>query len=536
MAYPIGDPERDARRLSRRSLLRGAAGLTALTAVSGLLAACGQQTRRHREAGRAGQARRSREAGRAASRPPGRRREADHGPRRRCAGRQDRRDRRAALRLVGLAGPPRPHDQGDPVVPAEEPGHQDELRVRRVPGPPDQDDDPGDGRQPAGPDAAGLRLDLRSGSATSCSRRWTSTSPTRRSTSPRRARRPSTAARSTASCTPSTSAATRSAWCWTSRRSRRPASPLPPPNWTWADFEKTAMALHSEARHLRGLARACRISSSGSRSTWGSGSGGSATTARRWGTTTTSRSSSTSTCCSGSRRPRRSRTSRTRSPSGGPPRSRPARSSSPRRRSTTCGATSSWRSGRRPAKDRKLKLQPLPRPQGGTSENYFKPSQFISITTQSKRPKEAAKFVNFITNDVEANKILLGERGVPIAPAVLEAIKPLSTPAQVEVLDYMSRLEKDVAPLPPPDPAAAAEADRQHLPAAAGRPGPARPGEAGGGRGAVPEGRLRPAQVVVQKPPPPAPLPAVRGRGGAEAASPAHGHGRAVGEGASSML
>ena len=105
-------------------------------------------------------------------------------------------------------------------------------------------------------------------------------------------------------------------------------------------------------------------------------------------------------------------------------------------------------------KDRKLKLQPLPRPQGGTSENYFKPSQFISITTQSKRPKEAAKFVNFITNDVEANKILLGERGVPIAPAVLEAIKPLSTPAQVEVLDYMSRLEKDVAPLPPPDPAA----------------------------------------------------------------------------------
>jgi multiple sugar transport system substrate-binding protein len=104
--------------------------------------------------------------------------------------------------------------------------------------------------------------------------------------------------------------------------------------------------------------------------------------------------------------------------------------------------------------DRKFKLAPLPRPQGGSSENYFKPSQFISITTQSKQPKEAAKFVNFITNDIDANKILLGERGVPIAPAVLEAIKPLSTPSQVEVLDYMSRIEKDVAPLPPPDPAA----------------------------------------------------------------------------------
>jgi len=104
--------------------------------------------------------------------------------------------------------------------------------------------------------------------------------------------------------------------------------------------------------------------------------------------------------------------------------------------------------------DRKLRLQPLPRPVGGQSENYFKPSQFISITAGSKHPKEAAMFVDFITNDVDANKILLGERGVPIAPAVLEAIKPLSTPAQVEVLDYLSRLEKDNSPLPPPDPAA----------------------------------------------------------------------------------
>jgi multiple sugar transport system substrate-binding protein len=104
--------------------------------------------------------------------------------------------------------------------------------------------------------------------------------------------------------------------------------------------------------------------------------------------------------------------------------------------------------------DRKLRLHSLPRPQGGSSENYYKPSQFISITSQSKHPKEAAMFVDFITNDVDANKILLGERGVPIAPAVLEAIKPLSTPAQVEVIDYMTRLQADIAPLPPPDPAA----------------------------------------------------------------------------------
>jgi multiple sugar transport system substrate-binding protein len=105
--------------------------------------------------------------------------------------------------------------------------------------------------------------------------------------------------------------------------------------------------------------------------------------------------------------------------------------------------------------DRKFKLHPLPRPKDGTQgENYYKPSQFISITTQSKNPDHAAKFVDFITNDVDANKILLGERGVPIAAPVLEAVKSLSTPAQVEVIDYMKRLESDIVPLPPPDPAA----------------------------------------------------------------------------------
>lgn len=43
MGYELGQPDGDTRRLSRRSLLRGAAGLGALTALSGILAACGQQ-------------------------------------------------------------------------------------------------------------------------------------------------------------------------------------------------------------------------------------------------------------------------------------------------------------------------------------------------------------------------------------------------------------------------------------------------------------------------------------------------------------
>jgi multiple sugar transport system substrate-binding protein len=62
-------------------------------------------------------------------------------------------------------------------------------------------------------------------------------------------------------------------------------------------------------------------------------------------------------------------------------------------------------------------------------------------------------FIDYITNDVEANKVLLGERGVPINPKVADAITPLLTPAQVEVQNYLAIVSKEAAPLPPPDPA-----------------------------------------------------------------------------------
>jgi len=104
---------------------------------------------------------------------------------------------------------------------------------------------------------------------------------------------------------------------------------------------------------------------------------------------------------------------------------------------------------------RHFKLTMLPRPKDGKqAENYPKPSQFISITKDTKHPKEAAMFVDFMTNDVDANKILLGERGVPISPKIADAIKPLLTPAQVETQDYLGIVSKEASPLPPPDPAA----------------------------------------------------------------------------------
>ena len=54
--------------------------------------------------------------------------------------------------------------------------------------------------------------------------------------------------------------------------------------------------------------------------------------------------------------------------------------------------------------------------------NYLKPSQFFAVAAGGKNIDSAIKFVDFWTNSVEANKILLGDRGVPASSVVSEGI------------------------------------------------------------------------------------------------------------------
>lgn len=101
--------------------------------------------------------------------------------------------------------------------------------------------------------------------------------------------------------------------------------------------------------------------------------------------------------------------------------------------------------------ERNFVMYPLPRLDKPT--NYYKPSMFWSITSDTKHPKEAALFIDYFTNDLEANKVLLAERGVPIAAHIRDGLKPLLGKAQTEMFDYIDRLEGNTSPLPTPDPA-----------------------------------------------------------------------------------
>jgi multiple sugar transport system substrate-binding protein len=101
---------------------------------------------------------------------------------------------------------------------------------------------------------------------------------------------------------------------------------------------------------------------------------------------------------------------------------------------------------------RNLIMVPVPRAADSTqSANYLKPSMFFSISAHSEHPDEAALFIDFFTNSEEATAILGPERGVPISTAIQDVMKPQLTAAEVAPFDFLASLE--VSPIRPPDPA-----------------------------------------------------------------------------------
>ncbi|MGG1552162.1 ABC transporter substrate-binding protein [Paenibacillus ferrarius] len=111
------------------------------------------------------------------------------------------------------------------------------------------------------------------------------------------------------------------------------------------------------------------------------------------------------------------------------------------------------------AAKRSLDLLPVP----NWSQNkalFLKPSMFWSVSKNSKNKEEAAKFVNFLINDIDANKIIMGERGVPVSSKVKEALMPLLTPEQKKVFEYVAWAEKNASPMDPPSPIGSVEVEK----------------------------------------------------------------------------
>ena len=96
-----------------------------------------------------------------------------------------------------------------------------------------------------------------------------------------------------------------------------------------------------------------------------------------------------------------------------------------------------------------------------TQPMFLKPSQFFSIAETSQNKEEAAKFLDWFTNSVECNNILMAERGIPVNSDVAEAIKPNVDENSQKVFDYIAEVSKIATPIDDPDPSGKGEIEAQ---------------------------------------------------------------------------
>lgn len=82
-------------------------------------------------------------------------------------------------------------------------------------------------------------------------------------------------------------------------------------------------------------------------------------------------------------------------------------------------------------------LMVLPGP-GSRQGMYLQPSMFFSVSRATTHPTEAGAFITFFLGDIEANKILLGDRGLPVVPAVRSALAGTADRQNAIVFDYIT--------------------------------------------------------------------------------------------------
>jgi multiple sugar transport system substrate-binding protein len=112
------------------------------------------------------------------------------------------------------------------------------------------------------------------------------------------------------------------------------------------------------------------------------------------------------------------------------------------------------------AAGRPLKLVFLPRiDQYKRPGAFLKPSMFFAVTAKAENPGLAAKFLNFFLNDVEANDIIRGERGVPVVAPVRDALSGKISASQQAGFDILSEAaaKNYVSPVDPPYPSKSGE-------------------------------------------------------------------------------
>ena len=106
--------------------------------------------------------------------------------------------------------------------------------------------------------------------------------------------------------------------------------------------------------------------------------------------------------------------------------------------------------------NRPMELAPMPGPDMEKGL-YMQPSMYWAVTKNSKAKEEAAKFIDYWVNDVEANKLIKGDRGVPISSAIKDTLAPELSEQTKQVFDFVAEMEPKASPMSPPPPVGSPE-------------------------------------------------------------------------------
>jgi len=93
--------------------------------------------------------------------------------------------------------------------------------------------------------------------------------------------------------------------------------------------------------------------------------------------------------------------------------------------------------------------------------NYVRASMYFSIAEATENVDAAAALISFWTNSVDANKIMLGERGVPASGVVAEALTGDLTPEAQIMFGFVQRMTENTSVPYALRPAAAGEINDQ---------------------------------------------------------------------------
>lgn len=83
---------------------------------------------------------------------------------------------------------------------------------------------------------------------------------------------------------------------------------------------------------------------------------------------------------------------------------------------------------------------------------YLRTAMNLLVSSQSKHPAEAAKLIDFLLNDPEANAILGIERGVPANGDVVADATGAAAEGDTEAIELIEAVREDGAPAPVPAP------------------------------------------------------------------------------------